>query len=197
MNSAPFPRQVLVVCERERRTHARNLVRAAATYQPTEWCFDTEFEGRMRPGRGSRNIFLGDSKYAHFLRGLAGPVARKHGIVWTLYKRHALIYTEDVIIDHRATLPKVRDQIEQLTLDARYHADSVSYHEGVVEGPLIAHEFLQASQAQPTFRPDPTPTNERDVKRVFAEAQYTLAIAWFLMEGWDELLNGEDPTDPE
>ena len=171
-------------------------MRAAATYQPIEWCFDTEFETRVRGGGTSRNIFLGDSKYANFLRGLTTPVARKHGIVWALYKQHALIYTEDVIIDHRATLPKVKDQIEQLTIDARYHAESASYHEGVVEGPLIANEFFLATQGHPSIRTDASPSSERDVKRLFTDAQYCLGIAWFLMEGWDTLVAEHDLSAP-
>ncbi len=192
MSSAPFPRQVLVVCEREMRSHARNLVRAASTYQPVEWCFDTEFESRVNRGPGSRTIFIGDSKYAKFLRGLAKPAARQHGAVWALYKQHALIYVEDVIIDVRSTLPKVRDQIEQLQIEAAYQAESVSYHEGVVEGPLVAHQYFQTVAIHPSIRADNTPTRERDVKRAFIDNQMVLGIAWFLMEGWDDLMNGPE-----
>lgn len=182
------------MCEREQRSHARNLVRAASTYQPMEWCFDSEFEARVKPSSGARTIFLGDSKYARFLRGLSGPVARKHGVVWTLYKQHALIYTEDVIIDVRSTLPMVQAQLEQLRTEAAYQADSVSYHEGVVEGPLVAHEYFQAMLAHPAVHTDKTPTSERDVKRAFHDSQLILGIAWFLMEGWDDLISDTEPV---
>jgi hypothetical protein len=192
MTSAPFPRQILVVCEREMRTHARNLVRAASTYQSIEWCFDTEFESRVSKGPGSRTIFIGDSKYAKFLRGLSKPVARQHGAVWSLYKQHALIYVEDVIIDVRSTLPKVRDQIEQLKIEAAYQAESVSYHEGVIEGPLVAHQYFQTVEVHPSIRADNIPIRERDVKRAFIDNQTVLGIAWFLMEGWDDLINGPE-----
>lgn len=190
VSSTPFPRQVLVVCDRELRTHARSLVRAASTYQSIEWCFASEFEARAQKGTGTRNIFIGDSKYASFLRGLAKPTARKHGAVWALYKQHALIYTEDVIVDVRATLPHIKRQLEDLKTEAQYQAESVSYHEGIIEGPLVAHEYFKAVENHPALKLDDDLTRERDVKRAFVDHQYVLALSWFLMEGWDQLIAG-------
>ncbi len=177
--------QILIVGEREQRAHARNLVRAGSNHHSMEWCFHAEFEARMRTGLGRRNVFLGNSKYASFLRGLAKGAHRKHGIVWSTYKQHAFVYTEDTVIDMRSTLPKLRAKLQQLKTDAQYKADASTYTRSLSHGPTMANAYLDLVSSNPVLTIDRTVSNEQDLRRAVVENQLVVGIAWFLMEGWD------------
>lgn len=179
--------------EREHRTHALNLVRAVSAHRRLEWCFDTEYEKRVRGGPNARNLFLGDSRYASFLRELATRTHRRHGVAWAVYKQHAFVWTEDVIVDLRATLPRLRDTLEQLRTEARYKAEASTFHEGIDEGPLLAHAFHELVAGHPSLRLDRSASNERELKKAFVDNQYVVGISWFLAEGWGLLV--DDPDD--
>jgi hypothetical protein len=185
------PIELLVVTDRELRTHARNLVRAASAHRPIEWCFDTEFEARAKTGSTTRALFLGETKFGTFISPLIKQKHHKHGVVWGIYKQQAVLQTENVIIDARATIPKIRASITRMKTEAQFQIEASTYNNKVDEGPLIAHAFLEASEGHASLRLDRAATAEADVQRACADNQYVFGIAWFLMEGgWADLIGG-------
>lgn len=189
MSTATQP--LLVVCERDLRTHARNLVRAVSTFHPVDWCFDSEFEQRVKQGERPRMVFLGNGPFARFLRRLSGPEHRAHGVVWSAYKHNAFVFNEDVIIDLRATLPLLRDHMEQVATETRYRSAGKHPAPGGRKGHFVAQKYFELVEHHPALRLARSATREADVKQAFNDTQYVVGIGWFLLEGWDALMQSD------
>ena len=181
----------VVVGEREVERLSGRLGGVLHGFFGTEHWSAAEFEARAAHAGGAGVIFVGDNRLARYLRPLVPPKGNELGACWGLRKRKALVYVDGEAPTQRTVLSALAHRLDDLRHHTRSAHRAFEYATGESRptGALLAYQFLDADlPVNPHFRTKRTPTNP-SLRTRARDLQLQLAIALFLLQGFDDLLD--------
>lgn len=173
----PPPPEYVVVAPSNLRRLASRMQRTLDLLTPrTAVWFDDEFDNKAnRLTPQSKVLFLGPSKYAEFLRRVVKPSFDNAGACWGTTERKALFWIHDAGTERevRRALESAANRVAQVSLS---RAVRIVGSDDPPSGKELAGKLLL----------EPTP-----VRPSLDEERYVLAMAAFLLDGFETFRNGE------
>lgn len=177
LSAAPPPPDYVIVAPSNLRRLASRLQRTLDLLTPrTAVWFDDEFDAKAsRLTPQSKVLFLGPSKYAEFLRRVVKPAFDKGGACWGTTERKAMfwVYEQGDERDVRRALDTAGSRVAKVSLSRAVRAIG---SDDPPSGKELAGKLLL----------EPTP-----VRPSLEEERYVLAMAMFLLDGFESFHRGE------